>query len=274
MKMVRLKKIKNFSIVIVPEETSKEPHSIKISFLKMLTLIVIYSITVFLLGFYIISFTPLSEVLFPYSLRLTDSDKKKVEILNNKVVYLAREIESLKSVNKRLKFAIMLGDSTLIEKPKEIKDSSKIKLPAEGNIFAVIVNIFTKFKILQSDEIFFIKPGNGFISKSFNPSRGHNGNDYVMKENSPVFASAGGYIVFADYTANFGYIIIINHQENYVSKYFHCSSLIKKEGDIVQQGELIALSGNSGTESSGPHLHFEIWKDGKPINPSEVLIKF
>ncbi len=71
---------------------------------------------IFLLGFYIISFTPFSEMLFPYSLRLTDSDKKKVEILNNKVIFLANEIESLKSVNKRLKFAIMLGDSTLLKK--------------------------------------------------------------------------------------------------------------------------------------------------------------
>ena len=95
-----------------------------------------------------------------------------------------------------------------------------------------------------------------------------------MKENSPVFASAGGYIVFADYTPNYGYSIIINHQENYVTKYLHCSTLLKKNGDIVRQGELIALSGNSGSESTGPHLHFEIWKDGKPINPSEVLIKF
>ena len=272
--MLNLKKIKNFAIIIVPQETSKEPRSFKISFFKMITLIGIYSLIVFLLGFYIISFTPLSEVLFPYSLRLTDSDKKKVEILNSKVIYLAKEIEALKSVNNRLKFAIMLGDSTLLERPKVLKDSSKKKLPVEGNIFAAVVGLIAKFNFYQSKEVFFLKPADGFISKPFDPQHGHNGNDYVMKENSPIFASAGGYVVFADYTINFGYIIIINHQENYVTKYLHCSSLLKKEGDTVRQGELIALSGNSGTESSGPHLHFEIWKDGKPINPSEVLIKF
>ena len=272
--MLKLKKIKNFSIIIVPQVTSEEPHSVKISFFKMITLIGIYSLIVFLLGFYIISFTPLSEVLFPYSLRLTDSDKKKVEILNSKVIYLAKEIEALKSVNNRLKFAIMLGDSTLLERPKVLKDSSKKKLPVEGNIFAAVVGLIAKFNFYQSKEAFFLKPADGFISKPFDPQHGHNGNDYVMKENSPIFASAGGYVVFADYTTNFGYIIIINHQENYVTKYLHCSSLLKKEGDTVRQGELIALSGNSGTESSGPHLHFEIWKDGKPINPSEVLIKF
>ena len=95
-----------------------------------------------------------------------------------------------------------------------------------------------------------------------------------MKENNPIFASASGYVVFADYTTNFGYTIIINHSENYLTKYLHCSSLLKMDGDFVRQGEMIALSGNSGTESTGPHLHFEIWKDGKPIDPSKVIIKF
>jgi murein DD-endopeptidase MepM/ murein hydrolase activator NlpD len=272
--MLRLKKIKNFSIILLSEETSSTPRTIKISSTKLITYIIIYSLIVFILGFYVISFIPLSEVLFPYSLRLSDSDKKKVELLNDKVIFLAKEIESLKSVNKRLKFAIMLGDSTLLKRPKEVKEHSEKKIPADGNILAVVMDLIGKFNFHQSKEIIFIKPADGFISKYFDASRGHNGNDYVMKENSPVYASAGGYIVFADYTPNYGYSMIINHQENYVTKYLHCSSLLKKNGDIVRQGELIALSGNSGSESTGPHLHFEIWKDGKPINPSEVLIKF
>jgi len=272
--MLKLKKIKKFSVIILPEETSSEPRSLKISFVKMIAYISIYSVIVFLLGFYIISFTPLSEVLFPYSLRLTESDKKKVEILNNKVNFLAREIESLKSVNKRLKFAIMLGDSTLLNEPIQKKDSATNKISVEGNILSVFIKLFDKMFVDKKEEILFIKPAEGFLSRSFDPERGHNGNDYSMKENSPIFASAGGYIVFADYTANFGYSIIINHQENYITKYLHCSSLLKKDGDFVRQGELIALSGNSGTESTGPHLHFEIWKDGKPINPSSILIKY
>jgi len=272
--MLKLFKIKRFSIIVLPEETSSEPRSIKISFAKMITYLGIYSLFVFFLGFYIISFTPVSEVLFPYSLRLTESDKKRVEILNSKVVFLAKEIESLKSVNKRLKFAIMLGDSTLLNEPIQKKDSTISKLPIEGNILSVFVKFFDKIFYNQEKDIFFIKPAEGFVSRSFDPERGHNGNDYSMKENSPIFASAGGYVVFADYTTDFGYTIIINHPENYLTKYLHCSALLKKDGDFVRQGEMIALSGNSGIESTGPHLHFEIWKDGKPIDPSKVIIKF
>jgi len=272
--MKKLKKIKNYSIIVVPEETSSEPKSIKISSLKLLSYILLYSLVVFVAGFYIISFTPLSEVLFPYSLRLTDSDKKKVELLNDKVVFLAKEIESLKSVNKRLKFAIMLGDSNLLKEQKPVKDTSKQKLKIEGNIFSVFQEFIDIYFLTQEGSITFIKPADGYISNSFDPNKGHYGIDYVMKFDSPIYASAGGYVVFADYTPEYGYTIILNHKDNYLSKYLHCSKLIKKTGDTITQGELIALSGNSGTESSGPHLHFEIWKDGKPINPSDILITY
>jgi len=267
-------KLKKFSLIFVPDDTSGEAHSVKISLKKLVIVLSIYSFFVFLLGFYIISFTPLSEVLFPYSLRLTDSDKKKVEVLNEKVTILAREIEALKSANKRLKFAIMLGDSTLIDTSETRKDTIKNKSLYEGNLFAVFKEFLKKLRDFTDDYIIFIKPSEGFISKSFDPERGHFGIDFVVKENSPIFSSAGGYIVFASYTTEFGYTIIINHKDNYVTKYLHCASLLKREGDYVYQGELIALSGNSGTESSGPHLHFEIWKDGKAIDPKEVLLNY
>lgn len=268
------KRLKKFSIIFVPDDTAGEARSIKISLKKLFIFISLYSFFVFLLGFYIISFTPLSEVLFPYSLRLTDSDKKKVEVLNEKVTILAKEIEALKSANKRLKFAIMLGDSTLIDTTEMRNDSIKNKTHYDGNLFAVFKQFLNQLINFTDDYIIFTKPSEGFISKAFDPDRGHFGIDFVVKENSPIFSSAGGYIVFASYTTEFGYTIIINHKDNYVTKYLHCASLLKREGDYVYQGELIALSGNSGTESSGPHLHFEIWKDGKAIDPKGILLNY
>lgn len=270
--MLKFKKVKNISVIFVPEETSKEPRSIKVSLTKLLLFLGLYSFILFFLGFYIISFTPISEVIFPYNLRLSDSDKKKIEILDQKVIILAKEIESLKSINKKLKFAIMLGDSTLINEQEIQKDSANNKSPYEGNLFGVVIKLFNDIFYNQNKNITFIKPADGFISQKYNPGRGHFGVDFVLKEDRPIFSSAGGYVVLASYTTDYGYSIIINHNDNYVTKYMHCSSLLKKEGDFVTQGELIALSGNSGTESSGPHLHFEIWKDGKPINPLDVLI--
>lgn len=269
--MFNLKKIKDISVILVPETTSQQPKSYKFSLKKIFIYSVIYTLAVFLLGFYVISFTPLNEILLPYNLRLTDSDRKKVAVLNEKVDLLAKEIESLKSVNKRLKFAIMLGDSTLLKDNEAKQESSKVKNKFEGNILAAIKQFFHYSWLNQSDKLFFRKPAEGFISQKFNPEKGHLGLDYVMNENRPIFASAGGYVVFSSFTTDYGYVIIINHKGNYVTKYMHCSSLLKKEGDFVYQGELIALSGNSGTESTGPHLHFEIWKDGKPVDPLDFL---
>jgi murein DD-endopeptidase MepM/ murein hydrolase activator NlpD len=126
----------------------------------------------------------------------------------------------------------------------------------------------------EKESIFFIKPVEGFISRKYETERGHPGIDIVTKEGSPVYASAGGFVIFADYTVDYGYTIIISHPDSYLTFYKHCSALLKKEREAVQQGEIIALSGNSGTLSSGPHLHFEIWKDGKTIDPQKLIVNY
>ena len=270
--MFKLKKIKNISFIVIPETTSERPKSYKLSIKKVFIYSVVYTLLVFFLGFYLISFTPLGEVLLPYSIRLTDSDRKKVAVLNEKVNLLIQEVETLKSVNDRLKFAIMLGDSDLIKNLETEKETSKVKSPYGGNILEVFNRIFVQTFQKQDQVIIFTKPTDGYISQKFNPDRGHFGIDFVLKENNPVYASSGGYVVFSSYTSDYGYYLIINHKDNYVTKYMHCASLLKKEGDFVNPGELIALSGNSGTKSTGPHLHFEIWKDGIPIDPLKVLL--
>ena len=100
------------------------------------------------------------------------------------------------------------------------------------------------------------------------------GIDFVVKSGTPVYASANGYVIFSDYTNKDGNMLIIGHPDNYITIYKHCSVLMKKERDTVIQGELIALSGNTGEITTGPHLHFEIWKDGQPIDPRTVLINY
>ena len=120
--------------------------------------------------------------------------------------------------------------------------------------------------------LMFQKPVTGFVNQQFNPDRGHLGIDYGTKKGSPVCAAAGGIVLFADYTIDNGYMLIIQHDKDFISIYQHCSTLLKKTRDVVRQGEVIALSGNSGKNTTGPHLHFEIWQNGKPINPEKYLI--
>ena len=196
--------------------------------------------------------------------------------MEDKIVYISQELESLVSANKRLKYAILLGTSDSLDSTSAVYDSLKradTKIPAEGSVYFAFLKILDFFLPDSNSKMFFIKPIAGYASKKFFPGEGHLGIDYAVKTGTSIYAVSGGLIIFSDFTSDYGNMLIIQHNEGYLSMYKHCSSLIKKEREYVHQGELIALSGNSGTETTGPHLHFEIWKDGKPIDPEKIFIK-
>lgn len=117
-----------------------------------------------------------------------------------------------------------------------------------------------------------ITPAVGYISRKFESERGHLGIDYAGKIGSLIVAAADGYVVFAGYTIDDGFTIIVSHGGGYLTMYKHNQSLLKSVGEMVKRGEPIALLGNSGRISYGPHLHFELWKDGQAQNPNEYLI--
>ncbi len=270
-----IKNIKNFSALIIPEDSSQKTTSIKLSFYNLLWIGVMYTFVSVIAGFYLLTLTGLDFYLLPSNAGLKESDRIKVKELNTKVVFLVQELEKLKATNERLKYALILGDSTLFDSLNQISDSvNKLSdLPIGGNIYLAVQRLFFD-NYLQDEALLFIKPVNGYSSRKFDPVRGHMGCDFVVKEGTPVYAAAGGYVVFSDYTVDDGYMIIINHRDGYSSIYKHCSALLKEERDNVEQGELIALSGNTGKNTTGPHIHFEIWKDGKPIDPEKYFINY
>ena len=124
---------------------------------------------------------------------------------------------------------------------------------------------------LLPDNIYFYKPVKGFISSTFNLREKHFGIDIAAKPKESVLATMKGTVVYAGFDANFGYIINIQHSNGFVSIYKHNALLLKKEGDEVNGGDVIALVGNTGNLSTGDHLHFELWYKGKPVDPSEYI---
>jgi murein DD-endopeptidase MepM/ murein hydrolase activator NlpD len=269
-----IKKIKNFSVIFVPEDTSHQARSVKLSFSNLFWIGLVYTLIITVIGFYAISLSGLNNNLLPVNNGLNEVDRKKVEELNTKMNFLVRELEKLKATNERLKYSLILGDSTLYDSLSQTQDSVSqvIRIPVEGNILMAVQNLL--FAFLQDDALPFIKPVNGYISRRFNPDKGHMGMDFVVKEGTPLYSTAGGYVVFSDYTVDDGYMIILNHTDGYLSVYKHCSSLIKGLRENVEQGELIAMSGNTGKNTSGPHLHFEIWRNGKPVDPEKLFINY
>jgi len=118
----------------------------------------------------------------------------------------------------------------------------------------------------------FFPPINGVITAPFNPAVKHYGTDIVTAHNEATKATLDGTVIYAGWTLETGYTIAIQHQHDLISIYKHNSVLLKKEGDYVHAGDPIAIAGNSGELSTGPHLHFELWYNGMPVNPEEYII--
>ena len=121
------------------------------------------------------------------------------------------------------------------------------------------------------EQMYFTPPVNGEISAAYMPDRKHFGVDILAPKNTAVKAAMDGYIFFSDWTLETGNTIGIQHANNTITFYKHNSVLLKKAGSFVKAGEAVAIIGNTGTLSDGPHLHFELWNRGKPVNPTDFI---
>lgn len=118
----------------------------------------------------------------------------------------------------------------------------------------------------------FFNPLSGIITNHFKPSEGHYGIDIVADSNEAIKAVLEGTVIFADWTTETGYVIALQHNRNYISVYKHNSVLLKDQGEHVKAGEAIAIVGESGELTTGPHLHFELWHRSRPVNPENYIL--
>ena len=126
--------------------------------------------------------------------------------------------------------------------------------------------------IRNSEALVFFTPVNGVITDSFDANKKHFGVDLVAKEKTKISAVLAGTVIIGNWTSETGHVIGIQHKNNYLSIYKHNSVLLKSVGEVVNIGDPVAIIGNSGEWSSGPHLHFELWHDGSPVNPENYII--
>ncbi|MCX7835455.1 MAG: M23 family metallopeptidase [bacterium] len=136
----------------------------------------------------------------------------------------------------------------------------------------------TTVDVLDLTAIPRVLPVNGMISRGFQKdpfagNYGHRAVDIAVPEGTPILASASGTVLFSGWTYRYGKMMIIGHRTGYFTMYAHCQVLFFETGDVVNQGEPIALSGNTGL-SSAPHLHFEVWKNEQILDPFKVLVHY
>ena len=125
----------------------------------------------------------------------------------------------------------------------------------------------SKVRFMVTNNIPTLKPNEGVISREFDINSNHFGIDFVNEEGTPILSIASGVVIYSDYSNDYGHGIIIDHQNGYYSHYYHNKENFVKRNERIDTGTLIAQLGNTGQQSTGPHLHLEIWKDGNPVNP-------
>lgn len=120
-------------------------------------------------------------------------------------------------------------------------------------------------------QIHFFVPLDGVVSNHFDAGTDHFGVDLVSSPNARISSILGGTVIFAGWTLETGYVMYIQHESNLISVYKHNAELLKEAGEKVNAGEAIAIVGNTGENTSGTHLHFELWYDGNPLNPEQYI---
>lgn len=132
-------------------------------------------------------------------------------------------------------------------------------------------NIGSKVKERSIADYSFYSPVKGVVTSAYDKQARHFATDIATKMNEPIQSILDGHVIFASFTPSTGYVIIVQHADNLISVYKHCAALLKKEGLFVRGGEVIALAGNTGELSTGPHLHFELWYNGDAVNAEDYI---
>jgi murein DD-endopeptidase MepM/ murein hydrolase activator NlpD len=270
-----------YRLVILNDETFAEKFAFRLSPLGLIVSIGAVTIIMTTLVISIIAFTPIREYIPGYG----DVTERK-EILNLTVKTDSLE-EILKARDWYMKNLVNVFSGNVEGKTdKPAKDTSgkyqKVNVrPSENdqqfrkdveNEPASIKFAGSNIKKNALANYLFFSPVKGIITESFNASEEHYGVDVVAKKDALIKSTLDGTVIYEAFTPEDGHVIQIQHENNLVSVYKHNSSITKRMGDKVKSGEVIAIIGNSGESSEGPHLHFELWHNGLPINPEEFIV--
>ena len=269
----------DYKVVVSSEDTFEEKFAFKASKINVFVLMLVYSVILISFTISIVFFTQLRELVPGYS----SSD------LLSRAIYLTQKTDSLESqIELNNKFYKSIEDvlsgktDEFIERDNIPIDSSlndknlfSISPNSEDSILRNYVDSQDKFNLTKNELVIenkmFFSPIKGDITQTFNFEENHFAIDIAADIGTPVKSILDGKILFSEWSVDTGHVIIVDHGDNIVSVYKHNSKSLKEQKDFVQAGEDIAYSGNQGSLSSGPHLHFELWKNGTPIDPEPLL---
>ncbi len=271
----------HYRLIIYNDTSIHTVWSLKLTPLKVLTLGAFGAIMLILFTTTIIAYTPLRENIPGYP-----STKDRQMLIRNYVLVDSLENEIKTRDNYFVQIKALIEGEVPVETNSNTDTTQKL---TEAKFYNTNVDSIFEGKLLEEklnlsiqknpkrlpsiSNIHFFTPLRGLITNKFNAQTEHYAVDVVGRQNARISSALDGTVIFSGWTMDTGYSIYIQHESNIISAYKHNAELLKEVGDKVKAGEVIAIMGNSGERTTGPHLHFELWHNGNALNP-ETYIDF
>ena len=275
------KLINSYKVVVSNEDTFEERLSFRTNKINIFFTLLVYSTILIAFTISVVFFTEVREMVPGYS---SSELLNKAVFLTQKTDSLERELElnnkfynSIESVLSGKTDRVIYKDTLVSNNNYDELNQTTISASYEDSILRRYVEQEDKFNLTKNELVIenkmFFSPIKGEITQKFDPSNNHFAIDVAADIGTAVKSVLDGKVLFSEWSVDTGHVLIIDHGENIISVYKHNSKTLKTQNNFVKAGEVIAYSGNQGNLSTGPHLHFELWKNGTPINP-EPLFNF
>ena len=270
--------LQRYRIVIIADNSLEERLSFRFSSLKFFTAILSVLIIIIFITLFVVTNSSLSQYIpgrsnddVLQSLIVLNMQADSLQASLNKHDAYLNNIESVLSGND----SFLSNSNGLDTEAIVVLENISFEASQEDSLLRVEVENEERGSLnyakKDNGHFVFFPPVSGYVSDTFNFQKKHFAVDLVAKKNSKVSSVLSGTVVISDWSSGVGYVIGVQHKNNYLSFYKHNSILLKKVGDFVTAGEHIAIIGNSGEFSTGPHLHFELWHNGSPVNPLDYI---
>ncbi|MBF6608416.1 MAG: M23 family metallopeptidase [Flavobacterium sp.] len=266
-------------LVILNEDTFEEIFSLRLTLMNVFVVASLGAVIIITVTTYIIAFTPLREYIPGYASTKLKRDATELALKSDSLYIALRNNDAyIKSVQKvltgDLDYAKFNKDSIVAANTAE--PESLVLSPSEEEMqLRAQVALEDKYNLFEQATakvgVVFFPPVTGPITEKYDAGKKHFATDIALARDTPIKAVLNGTVIFADWTPSTGNVIILRHNNGFISVYKHAATLTKTQGDNVRTGEVIALAGSSGSESTGVHLHFELWKDGYAIDPEQFI---
>lgn len=277
-------KRRHFTIVLVPNEEASESRSYRFAPWQVRTVLALALAVVIGVFVALLYWTPLSAWLALPNPELENRYGKEIIALNERMVTMMEQILEMRAYNVQLRNA--LGDRAVADSMRRAGSLGVLNRSAvreeesspggTSSPLSSLTNGDARSVMVQETPLPVAFPASfpttGYMTRGFEPDKGHLGMDIAGRSGASITAAADGYVVYAGWTQQDGNMLILSHAGGFLTFYKHAQSLSRAAGMYVRRGEPIATLGNTGETSQGPHLHFEVWKDGSPRDPSLYLL--